>query len=112
MIGFASYNPSKIAVKVSSKTETIIKKGHPWVFEDSIVKMNKPGKAGDLCILFDQKHNKVFAIGLYDPDSPIRIKIIANKGSQKIDPDFFESKINKAFSIRRPLLETQTNSYR
>lgn len=112
MIGFASYNPSKIAVKVSSKAETIIKKGHPWVFEDSIVKMNKPGKAGDLCILFDQKHNKVFAIGLYDPDSPIRIKIIANKGSQKIDPDFFESKINKAFSIRRPLLETQTNSYR
>lgn len=112
MIGFASYNPSKIAVKVSSKAEIIIKKGHPWVFEDSIVKMNKPGKAGDLCILFDQKHNKVFAIGLYDPDSPIRIKIIANKGSQKIDPDFFGSKINKAFSIRRPLLETQTNSYR
>ena len=112
MIEFNSYPRSQIAVKVSSRVETLIKKGHPWVFEDSIVKQNKAGKAGDRCVLFDQRRNKVFAIGLYDPDSPIRIKIIANKGPQQIDVEFFESRISAALSIRKPLLATQTNSYR
>ncbi len=112
MTGLTSFNHSKIAVKISSRAEALVKKGHPWVFEDSIIKLNKAGEAGDLCVLFDQRHNKAFAFGLYDPESPIRIKIIANNGPEKIDVDFFENKIIKAFSLRRPLLITQTNSYR
>lgn len=112
MTGFTSYVPDRLAVKVFSKVEGLIKKGHPWVFEDSIIKLNKPGKAGDLCVLFDKSRNKAFAIGLYDPDSPIRIKIIANNGPQDINADFFANKITNAFSIRKPLLQTQTNGYR
>lgn len=112
MTGFTSCSPSQIAIKVSLKAERLIKKGHPWIFEDSIIKLNKQGKPGDLCVLFDQRRNKIFAIGLYDPDSPIRIKIIANSGPQKIDAEFFANKITNAFSLRKPLLATQTNSYR
>lgn len=112
MTGFTSFAPSNIAVKISSRAEKLIKKGHPWVFEDSITRLNKVGKAGDLCVLFDQRYNRPFAIGLYDPDSPIRIKIISNGGPQKIDADFFTNKISKAFSLRKSLLATETNSYR
>jgi len=54
----------------------------------------------------------VFGIGLYDPDSPIRIKMIHLGGPTKIDEDFFQKKISEAYQIRKPLLETDTNAYR
>ncbi|SDX25983.1 class I SAM-dependent rRNA methyltransferase [Aequorivita viscosa] len=105
-------NPIALAVKLRIGAEKIVKQGHPWIFSDSIEKINKAGKAGDLAVLFDQRNNKVFGIGLYDPDSPIRIKMIHLGGSAKIDEMFFKEKIFEAFQIRKPLLETDTNAYR
>lgn len=101
-----------LAVKIEEKAERIIKKGHPWVFSDRIVKLNKEGETGDLAILFDQHKNQVFAIGLYDAESPIRIKIIHHNGPAKINSDFFKQKIKKAYNKRKPLLKTNTNAYR
>ena len=89
-----------------------MKQGHPWIFEKSIVKQNKDGEAGDLAIIFDSKSNVVTGIGLYDPDSPIRIKVLHNSGSVQIDGEFFRDRICKALELRKPLLETGTNSYR
>lgn len=51
-------------------------------------------------------------VGLYDPESPIRIKMLHHDGGATIDSDFFQNKINRAFSLRAELLETETNSYR
>lgn len=105
------YNPRTLAVKLHPKAEKLIKKGHPWVFSDSIEKINKDGNAGDVAILFDQRQNKVFGIGLYDPDSPIRIKMIHHDGSAKIDEEFFGQKISTALELRKTLLKN-TNAFR
>ncbi len=51
-------------------------------------------------------------MGLYDPDSPIRIKMLYSGGGVSINEEFFSERINRAYAIRVPLLETQTNSYR
>ena len=89
----------------------MVKQGHPWIFSDSITKINKEGNAGDLAILFDNRKDNVFAIGLYDPDSPIRIKVLSAHPAQ-INKAYFSQKIKQAFAIRKDLLETDTNSYR
>jgi 23S rRNA (cytosine1962-C5)-methyltransferase len=102
----------RIAFKLKSKAEKAIKQGHPWVYESAIVKQSNPGEAGDLAIMYDQRKNKVMAIGLYDPDSPIRIKVISNEGPQLIDLSFWMGKLRSALEVRRPLLESDTNSYR
>lgn len=109
---FVMRTPISLAVKLKPAAEKIVKKGHPWIFSDSIEKINKEGKAGDIAILFDQRNNKVFGIGLYDPQSPIRIKMLHSGGPAKIDGKFFHQKIQNAFKIRKSLLETQTNAYR
>jgi len=103
--------PKRLAVKLSNTAERLVKQGHPWVFSDSITKINKEGITGDLVILFDIKNNQPYALGLYDADSPIRIKIISF-GKATIDMTFFKSAIEKALEIRQPLLKTKTNSYR
>src|SRR5690625_696696 len=106
------HQPKTLAVKLRPAAEKAVKQSHPWVFSKGIAKIKKNGNPGDLCIIFDRDTNKAMAIGLYDPSSPIRIKIIHYPGSAKIDDNFFKRKIQTAFAVRKPLLQTNTNAYR
>lgn len=105
-------SPQRLAVKLRPAAEKAVRRGHPWVFESGIAKISAGGKAGDLCIIFDQKKNKFLAVGLYDPHSPIRIKILQSGKSARIDTDWFTEKVKAAFALRAPLLRTDTDSYR
>ena len=109
---FTSYTPKTLAVKLTSEGERSVRKHHPWIFSNSIEKINKEGEPGDIAIVFSVKDNKVMGVGLYDPYSPIRIKMLHFEGGTKLDSNFFEEKIALAFSLRKELLKTQTNSYR
>lgn len=104
-------SPKRLAVKLKAVAEKTVKKGHPWVFSDSITKLSPQGSSGDLVILYGQANNQAYAIGLYDPDSPIRVKIISRE-LVKINADFWKQQVQHAYAIRKPLLETPTNAYR
>ncbi|WP_458626341.1 class I SAM-dependent rRNA methyltransferase [Winogradskyella sp. PC D3.3] len=112
-IAFTKKETKNLAVKLNAKGEQFVVKGHPWVFSNSIVKINDDPNTGDLAIIFSKNKNKVVGLGLYDADSPIRIKIIHNAETKvKINADFFQHKIALAFEKRTELLQTNTNSYR
>ncbi len=76
------------------------------------MKITEGGKPGDLAIIFDNAENKMIGIGLYDPASPIQIKMLHFGGPVKIDHDFFRAQILTAIEKRAQLLETDTNSFR
>jgi 23S rRNA (cytosine1962-C5)-methyltransferase len=101
-----------IAVKIKPSIERIIRKEHPWLFDAGITKQSKEGNAGDLAIIYDNKKNKFLAVGLYDPFSPIRIKLLQFKKSARINDEWFHQKITAAYEKRQSLLATDTNSYR
>ena len=66
-----------------------------------------------MAIIFSKNKNKVVGLGLYDGESPIRIKIIHNAETKvEINSEFFHHKIELAFEKRSDLLRTKTNSYR
>ena len=102
----------RLAVKLISQGERSVIKGHPWIFSNSIVKVNKEGRAGDICIIFSKNKNKVIGVGLFDPNSPIRIKMIHHGGGADVNSEFFLQKVKTAFDKRSTLLESNTNSYR
>jgi 23S rRNA (cytosine1962-C5)-methyltransferase len=102
----------RLAVHVKPAAERALRQEHPWVFEDSITKQNTEGEAGSLAIIFDRKKDKFLAAGLYDPYSPIRIKALQFNKPATINARWFAGKIEQAFERRRPLLQTDTNSYR
>jgi 23S rRNA (cytosine1962-C5)-methyltransferase len=112
LITLPNTTTSKIAIKLKPATETLVKKGHPWVFENSIIKQNKEGKSGDLAVIFDSRKNKFLACGFYDPNSPIRIKILQANKPVNVNAEWFTKKVNEAYQKRIPLLKTSTNSYR
>lgn len=106
-------SPQRLAVKVKTAAEKMIRQEHPWLFESSITKQNPvEGRAGDLAIVFDHKKNKFLALGLYDPDSPMRIKLLQFKKPSQLNEQWFEQKIKSAYDLRTPLLQTQTTGYR
>lgn len=108
-----NHKTKNLAVKLNAKGEQFVVKGHPWVFSNSIVKINDDPQTGDLAIIFSKNKNKVVGLGLYDADSPIRIKIIHNAETKvEINSDFFQHKIDVALEKRSELLQTETNSYR
>jgi 23S rRNA (cytosine1962-C5)-methyltransferase len=109
---FPDIATQRMAVKVKPAAERAIRKGHPWVFDEAIRKQSVEGNSGDLAIIYEQKKNKFLAVGLYDPDSPIRIKLLHFNTPAQINAEWFETKIQAAFDLRKPLLETDTNSYR
>ncbi len=102
----------RLAVKVKQKAIRHIKSGHPWLFDKSIVKQNKKGKTGDIAIIFDDKFNRFAAIGLYDAESPIRVKILSTENGTTIDGHFINQKIHAAYNKRTELLAEDVTGYR
>ena len=105
------HQPKRLAIKLNTKAEKLVILGHPWVFSNSIVKINDDAETGDLAIIFSKNKNKLIGLGLYDASSPIRIKMLHN-GPATIDAAFFKERIKEAFQKRVTLLKTNTNSYR
>ncbi len=112
MIQLPNISTKVISVKLRPKAERMVKKRHPWVFDDSIVKINNEGNSGDVVVVYDAKKNKFLACGLYDPNSPIRIKLLQFLKPITLNDEFFKSRIKIAFEKRSELLSTNTNSYR
>ena len=101
-----------IAVRVKSAAERAVRQGHPWVFEDAILKQSHLGNAGDLAVIYDREKNNFLAVGLYDPLSPIRIKVLQSLAPKRINRAFFAEKLKTAQAKRQPLINTETTGYR
>lgn len=101
-----------IAVHVKPAAERALRDGHPWLFENSIRDLSFEGKAGDIAVIFDRK-DRFLAVGLYDPDSEIRVKVLQHNQSARIGRTWFAATLRKAADLRAPLAQSgDTNGYR
>ncbi|MBV7335980.1 class I SAM-dependent rRNA methyltransferase [Chloroflexi bacterium TSY] len=109
--GFPKPTDNRIAIRVTPNAERSIREGHPWLFEHSIRRQSAEGQPGDLGVLFDRKE-RFLAVGLYDPNSPIRVRILQHGKSVRIDAGWFRKQIAAALQVRNLLDGTQTTGYR
>lgn len=101
---FPEPSPRRLAVRVTDDALRWIRAGHPWLFADSITSVSNGGQPGDLAVVFDRKR-RFRAIGLYDPASPIRVKLLHHGAPTTIDAAWFDHRITEALSRRRALLD-------
>ncbi|CAN5741852.1 23S rRNA (cytosine(2499)-C(5))-methyltransferase [soil metagenome] len=83
--------------------------GHPWLFASSIREVNREGRAGDPAVIFDRK-NRFLAAGLWDPEGPIRVRILVSGKPAPIGADLFRRLVAEAVSLRKPLLDDPTRT--
>jgi len=100
----------RMAVRVTPDARRQIVAGHPWVFNESITSISHRGAVGDLAVIFDNDRNFV-AIGLWDPSSPIRIRVLHHGKPVTIDGAFWRRQINEALE-RRAVIGDDTDGYR
>jgi 23S rRNA (cytosine1962-C5)-methyltransferase len=62
-------------------------------------------------VIFDEKR-RFLGIGLYDPVSPIRVRIMQSRQPARINADWFRDKLDQASRIRTWLKKTSTTGYR
>jgi 23S rRNA (cytosine1962-C5)-methyltransferase len=110
-----THTSANIAVRVTAAAERALRKGHPWCYESAITHQSRDGEPGDLAVIFDNKRN-FLAVGLYDPTSMIRVRVLQHRKPAKIDESWFATQLLKAIALRAPLVsqpaERLTNGYR
>lgn len=101
----------RLAIHVTAPAQRLIRSGHPWLFENSITKVSHEGKSGDLAVIFDNKR-KFLAVGIYDPYSQIRVRILQYGKAGNINREWYSRKLAEILEIRAGLPETDTDGYR
>lgn len=102
----------RLALRVTPDALRQIRGGSPWLYDGSITSVRHDGAAGDLAVVFDD-HRRFAAIGLWDPTSPIRVKLLHTGSPTAIDGDWWRERLSTCLARRRALADDpDTTGYR
>lgn len=96
---------TNLAVRVTPDVLRHVRRGHPWIFEGSIESVrggrngDGTGEPGDLAVVFDDRR-RFAAVGLWDPDSPIRIKVLHAGAPREVGASMWTDRLRLAAARR------------
>ena len=103
--------PARLRLRLTATAESIVRGGHPWIFADSIKEQNREGTVGELAVIFD-RNDKFLAIGFFEPESPIRVRVVHVGKPVTIDAAFWRSRLDAAVRWRDGVFDEHTTGYR
>ena len=103
---------TRLRIGLFPRAEAALRSGHPWVYATSIKSQNREGAAGELAVMYSRA-NRFLAIGMFDPDSPIRIRILHQGKAATIDREWWLGKARACLEKRQSsVLNAGTNGAR
>lgn len=106
-----SNSKTRLRLRVTATAETILRSGHPWLFAESIREQNRAGNLGELAVIYD-RNDAFLAIGLFDPDSPLRVRILHSGKPQTIDAAWWQKHLSETIHRRDGLFDEETTGFR
>lgn len=105
-------NPAaRLKLRISPVAETILRGGHPWLFAESIREQNRSGAPGELAVIYD-RNDAFLAIGLFDPESPLRVRVLHSGKPEAINAAWWKKHFNETIARRDAWFDSQTTGYR
>lgn len=101
----------RLRLRITARAEAALRGGHPWLFSNSIREQNRPGRLGELAVIYDRK-DRFQGIGLFDPESPIRARVLYAGRPQRLDAAWWREHLEQALERRRGLFDAGTTGYR
>jgi len=101
----------RLRLRITAAAENYVRGGHPWVYGDSILEKNREGTTGELAVIYDRK-DKFLAIGFYDPDSPIRVRVLQASKPEPLDEAWWKTHLQTALERREGLFGEGTTGGR
>ncbi len=100
-----------LRLRVTPAAEKQLRGGHPWLFAGSVREQNREGASGELAAIYD-RHDRFLAIGLYDPESPLRVRVLHAGKPETIDAAWWRRHLDEAIARRAGLFDERTTGYR
>ena len=100
-----------LKLRLTPAAERAVRGGHPWVFANRIREINRPGTAGELAVAYDRQ-DRFMAIGLYDPDSIIALRVLHTGQPVQLDDDWWCERLAVPLRARAALFNESTTGYR
>ncbi len=107
----APTKPPRLRLRVTATAESLIRGGHPWLYDASIREQNRAGQPGELAVIYDRR-DRFLALGLYDPLSPIRVRVLHHGKPATADDAWWRARLQAALARRDGLFDAQTTGYR
>jgi 23S rRNA (cytosine1962-C5)-methyltransferase len=104
-------SPARLKLTLTATAESIVRGGHPWVYSDSIRAQNRAGTMGELAVMYDRK-DKFLAVGLFDPDSPLRVRVLHAGKPTTLDDAWWQARLSSTLARRAGIADAQTNGLR
>jgi len=104
-------NVSRLRLRITAKAESILRSGHPWLFAESILQQNREGQMGELAVIYD-RHDRFLALGLFDPDSPLRARVLHAGKPRRLDRSWWSARLAQALAKRQALFDERTTGFR
>jgi len=101
----------RLRLRITAAAESEIRSGHPWLFADSTREQNRDGETGELAVIYDRQ-NRFLALGLFDAESPLRVRVLHQGMPQSIDRPWWVRRLDQALARRRGLFDDRTTGYR
>lgn len=101
-----------LKIRLLPRAESAVRRGHPWVFAESIKEQNREAATGELAVLYDRQ-DRMLALALYDAHSPIRLRIVHCGPPAQIDRAWWLARAREAFAKRESIAANgPTDGYR
>jgi 23S rRNA (cytosine1962-C5)-methyltransferase len=94
----------RIAVHVTKAGLRAVRQGSPWLYDQAVISHKPHGECGDLAVVFDDER-RFAGIGLWDPNSPIRVKMLHSGKPTTIDAGWWKDRLQACREFRNELLE-------
>ncbi len=98
-------------VYVTSKGETSLLSGHPWVYEGDIAKNDIDINDGDIVDILSSKA-KYLGSGFYNSHSKIRVRLLSRNANDQFDASFFKRRFLYALEYRKTVMPDDLNAFR
>ncbi|MCC6748865.1 MAG: class I SAM-dependent rRNA methyltransferase [Deltaproteobacteria bacterium] len=108
-----SQPPRNVKLVLGSRAARAVRAGHPWVWKDGL---DRPpaelSPAGTVVELVD-RHGAFVARGLYDPGSPIAVRVYSRTAAEALDEAWIAARVVDAARRRETMFDAAaTEAYR
>ncbi len=98
------------AVVVNRHGVEAVRRGHPWIFRSAV--LEGADREAQIVAIASER-GEIIGRGIYDPDSPIALRIWSVGADAKLDASVFADRLDRAIGLRRALfIDGTTTAYR
>ena len=102
---------SNLRVQLRRPIERAISSGHPWVYGDALDPVR--GLVAGADVELATRNGRPMARGLYDPGSPLALRVYTLDPREAIDAAFVRRRLDQALASRLPFFDRAlTNAFR